>query len=837
MKRFSGHFVKGIALNNAMSFPSKFAARSIGQRFALSIGAGAGLIMIALATANYFSSREVLLQLTSSQAIEAVHDQVHTMDDLVDRLAVLPMAIGANQVAAESSGGVTPAWLAALLDQCPQQTVFGLYMILDQQDWKTTEVFRWVNRKSWPGTARLNYDFHDPSHDWYTGAKNTTGTYVSHPYFAGGGSEIEMISITRAVYDRKGAFIGVAGVDVALDEIQKMVARMRIRESSQDFTSMGKKTTQLFRRLLNIQWELHESAYLITSNGSLIARPEITSDQPADSIVGKSLALPGMKKILAKSSGSLRVQDRGDKMLYWAEVQRTGWKLILEAPYGLIVAPARALAIESIAIGGIGLILLLGVCFAVARRVSSPIRELQSVASSFEKGSYEENSGVLARIARRPDELGHFATSFSTMVRELRLREESLSLWNANLEVSIEERTADLERAMQAVTKSNSAMAAELSEAAAYARAVLPGKLTGKVATDWVFETSSQLGGDSFGYHWIDDDHLALYLLDVCGHGVGAALLSVSVVNLLRTASLTDTDFLNPSSVLSSLNETFPMERHNDMYFTAWYGVYTHSERTIRFACGGHPPAILINTMGEPLQLGAKGPIVGAFPQADYETASAPVPEGSRLYLFSDGVYEIDRPDLPMMGYDDFVRLLCDAGGGAIAAIVAEIKRQQESDSFVDDFSLVEFNFQAVASPPRNSLTLRNNMEEWDTLLSFTQEFARHHGISQEDLVTIDVILEEIVTNILKYGGMPAEAEACTIRLILKADLLEIIISDKGDPFNPLLLPEVDTDKAIEDRPIGGLGVHFVKKLTISQDYEYRHGQNVLTIVKKLGKR
>ena len=683
-------------------FPPKrlFASRSIGQRFALAIGAGAGAILITLASAIYFSSREVLLEQTSSEALEAVHDHTHTIDELVDRLAMLPMAIGADQVANEDEGGVTVPWLASLLKQCPIQAVFGLYMILDNQDWKNTDVFRWVNRKTWPGPARMNYDFHLATHDWYSGAKNTPGTYVSHPYFAEGGSEIEMISVTRAIYDKKGIFIGVAGVDVALDDIQKMVAGMRIREFAKDFSGRGKKFPLFFSSLLVIPTQLHEATYLITSNGSLIAGPQSSGQDSDSSIIGKSLALPCIAQILSQGSGSLRIRDHGDKMLYWAEGRRTGWKLVLEVPYGLIVAPARALAIESFGIGAIGLVLLLGVSLVVARRVSSPIRELQVVASAFENGSYQENDGVLERIGRRNDELGHFASSFSAMVREIQLREERLARWNADLEITVAQRTADLELAMQAVEKSNAAMAAELAEAAGYVRAVLPQKLKGCVTTDWDFETSSQLGGDSFGYHWIDDDHFALYLLDVCGHGVGAALLSVSVVNLLRTVSLPDTDFLDPSAVLSSLNETFPMERHNDMYFTAWYGVYTHSTRRLRFSCAGHPPAILISKEGSPTHLKTEGMIVGAFPKARYQTVELKIPESSRLYLFSDGVYEIDRPDGTMMSYTEFAELLCTTlEDSRVSAIVTEVKRQNGSDFFADDFSLVEFLFQSEKSP------------------------------------------------------------------------------------------------------------------------------------------
>ena len=86
----------------------------------------------------------------------------------------------------------------------------------------------------------------------------------------------------------------------------------------------------------------------------------------------------------------------------------------------------------------------------------------------------------------------------------------------------------------------------ELAEAAAYLRSLLPAPFATPFAIDWRFIPSSELGGDAFGYHWIDDDHFALYLLDVCGHGVGAALLSVTVLNVLRSGAMQGTDFRDP---------------------------------------------------------------------------------------------------------------------------------------------------------------------------------------------------------------------------------------------------------------------------------------------------
>mgnify|MGYP001134400075 CR=1 FL=1 len=111
----------------------------------------------------------------------------------------------------------------------------------------------------------------------------------------------------------------------------------------------------------------------------------------------------------------------------------------------------------------------------------------------------------------------------------------------------------------------------ELGDAAGYVKTVLPLPIrSGALRTDWRFLPSRSLGGDSFGYHWLDPDHFAFYLVDVSGHGWAAALLSVSVINVLRAQALPGIDFHAPEQVLSALNRAFPSERHNDMFFTIW---------------------------------------------------------------------------------------------------------------------------------------------------------------------------------------------------------------------------------------------------------------------------
>jgi phosphoserine phosphatase RsbU/P len=123
--------------------------------------------------------------------------------------------------------------------------------------------------------------------------------------------------------------------------------------------------------------------------------------------------------------------------------------------------------------------------------------------------------------------------------------------------------------AYEALRSSQQLLASELASAADYVISLIPHPIhTGPIQTHWRFVPSTQLGGDCFGYHWVDHEHFAMYLLDVCGHGVGSALLSVSAFNTIRSHTLPNIDFREPEQVLSALNAAFLMEAHNNLYFT-----------------------------------------------------------------------------------------------------------------------------------------------------------------------------------------------------------------------------------------------------------------------------
>lgn len=254
--------------------------------------------------------------------------------------------------------------------------------------------------------------------------------------------------------------------------------------------------------------------------------------------------------------------------------------------------------------------------------------------------------------------------------------------------------------AFQKLEENQKNLYSELAEAAAYVKSILPKPLMGEITTSWRFIPSAQLGGDAFDYHWIDDDHFVFYLFDVCGHGVGAALLSISIMNVLRGHTLANTNFLDPAQVLSSLNSHFQMEFHNNMFFTIWYGVYDKSKRQITYASGGHPPAIMVNREDNGIkkisELRIPGLVIGAMPDVQFRTAVCSIRPNSCLYLFSDGLYELTKPDGTILQLEDFVTEFgkpSEEGVDEIDRILFFSKSVNRSKFFSDDVTLLEIIF------------------------------------------------------------------------------------------------------------------------------------------------
>jgi sigma-B regulation protein RsbU (phosphoserine phosphatase) len=237
----------------------------------------------------------------------------------------------------------------------------------------------------------------------------------------------------------------------------------------------------------------------------------------------------------------------------------------------------------------------------------------------------------------------------------------------------------------------------ELEEAASYVKTMLPPPIReGPVQIDWRFFPSASLGGDAFGYQWLDDDHFAIYLLDVSGHGVGAALLSASVINVIRSQSLPKTDFKDPVQVLKALNLAFPSDANKDMFFTIWYGVFNKNKGELTYASAGHPPAILCDeesSCGYHINL-LKTPnfVVGGIEGTKYVKDKCEIHEGNSLYIFSDGVYEVEKADGTTWRFGEFanfIKKIKKDSESVLDRLYEYARRIGKSEYLEDDFTIV----------------------------------------------------------------------------------------------------------------------------------------------------
>ncbi|MEM1353432.1 MAG: GAF domain-containing SpoIIE family protein phosphatase [Planctomycetota bacterium] len=248
-----------------------------------------------------------------------------------------------------------------------------------------------------------------------------------------------------------------------------------------------------------------------------------------------------------------------------------------------------------------------------------------------------------------------------------------------------------------ALVASQQRLAGELAEAAEYVRSFLPQREAGlndHVRFDYQFIESSQLGGDLLGYHQLDDDQMAFWLLDVTGHGVGASLLSASVGNAIRSGVLT-TEMDNPAKVLDRLNLAFPMAQHDNRFFTIWYGVYHQPTRSLRFSAGGHHPALLVGPDGQARRLGSPGLMIGAVDDARYDNDQTALEPGSRLYLYSDGLFEVrGGNENKLLGLNGINDILTQAQPGQTTRVQQVLQAVRsytgQTQGFVDDVSLLE---------------------------------------------------------------------------------------------------------------------------------------------------
>ncbi len=269
------------------------------------------------------------------------------------------------------------------------------------------------------------------------------------------------------------------------------------------------------------------------------------------------------------------------------------------------------------------------------------------------------------------------------------------------LERRLAERNLDLEEA-------NARMSRDLRAAARIQESLLPRSSPDVpgLGFAWAFRPCDELAGDGLSAIKLDDHRVALYVLDVSGHGVASSLMSVSVGRLLTPPGDASSilikggegedrlEPLAPADVATRLNRMFPFEIATEQYFTLVYGVLDVSTGDFRYTLAGHPGPVLVTGDGKARILPGRGyPIGLADGPKPYNEWGVRLNPGDRLYLYSDGIPEAVSPDGQPFGIDRMLEIITGSGleplCGAVNDLVSEVENWSGATSVRDDVSIL----------------------------------------------------------------------------------------------------------------------------------------------------
>ncbi len=257
----------------------------------------------------------------------------------------------------------------------------------------------------------------------------------------------------------------------------------------------------------------------------------------------------------------------------------------------------------------------------------------------------------------------------------------------------------DLEESYHVITEKQMQLNNELSSASDYVRSLLPqpGDVASGIRLSWEFLPSSQLGGDLFQVAQWGDDHLGIMVLDMSGHGTGPALRAVSLAMWFKGAHIAQSfpDF-DPGEIVTRLNAENPMTDQGD-YFTIWVGVFQHSTRILRYASAGHPGSILVRNNAPTEVLGRKSWPTGFSADEIYTSDAITIIEKDRLYLFSDGIFEVENAEDEIWGKDrlqtSIEKVYTRPMKLGLKSLIHESRAWQVDGVFGDDVALIGLEF------------------------------------------------------------------------------------------------------------------------------------------------
>ena len=776
--------------------------RKLSVRLSLLVVIFAALIFVTAMSFFFYSARDAVAQEAISRASQTLDKTSLRVEGILNRV--------------EGVAGMAEWLVLRHPDVADSMFVYSRSMILNNPDFYNCSIAFEPNYFKEHGRYFSAYSKHDGDSirtmqggndnyqyfymDWYLLPKLLDQPCWTEPYmdYDVPSNTSEMVSsYCKALKDPNGKVFAVVNISLSLKWLSNTISAVKPYPNSYSIM-IGRGGT-----------------YFVHPDSTKISRETIftqTLEHPDTAITALGHAMQNGEE------GMKRMEINGeDCYVFYKPLGKTGCSMAIVCPESDIFGGFNRLRHTVTGIVCIGLLLMLFFFIRIITRELIPLRRLAEEAETIASGHFDTVLPDFKRI----DEIGQLSHTFNNM-------QQSLVKY-------IDE--------LKSTTSQKVSFERELKIASGIQMGMLPKDFPTSRERDDVqlyasLTPAREVGGDLFDFYF-RDEKLFFCIGDVAGKGVPASLFMAVTRSVFRTISARES---MPDRIIASLNATIIDMNESNMFVTLFVGVLDLPTGRLRYCNAGHDAPLLVGAGMGPLTCDSNIP-VGVIPSWKFTLQETRIFTGTTIFLFTDGLTEAENANHEQFQLERISEVaeqslerqeqnpkqLIDQMTTAVHQFVGDAEQS-------DDLTMMAIQYIKLQSDVRirRSIVLPNNVQATPRLAAFVEEMCEAVGFSPSDTTMINLAVEEAVVNVMKYAYPPDTKGDVTIEAVSNDVRLKFTIIDSGAPFDPTVQSQVDTTLSAMERPIGGLGIHLVRQIMDSINYERMDNLNVLTLRKKL---
>ena len=347
-----------------------------------------------------------------------------------------------------------------------------------------------------------------------------------------------------------------------------------------------------------------------------------------------------------------------------------------------------------------------------------------------------------------------------------------------------------------------------------------------------------EVGGDFYDFFEVDSGHLGFVMGDVSGKGVPAALMMAVTKTLLKSRSGNDK---STASILTHVNNEIAKENDAYMFITVFMAILDTHTGELTYSNAGHNPSYIIDEKSKKLEKlsDLHGPVIGAMEGMTYGETKLFLKKNDIVFAYTDGVTESHNSDAELYSDPRLEDLLengeYDSTKTLTNLVISSVKDFECDTEQFDDITVLSLQYLDDKSSKLNDemhCKISNELSEINKVIEQFEAFAEKNQLPFALTQKLNIVLDELLNNIISYGFNDEKEHFVEVEIEIRGERLIVSINDDGIPFNPFRNDPPDTMLSIDERNIGGLGIHLVKNLVDEYEYKRQTNRNIITLIK-----